>query len=165
MLLTATFEFSHLVNILSGLLIVVFAGYKAFTTIFGNTKFFKERKDKKAQIEKEKRRKEREESLEEYSQKIVKPMIDDLKAENEKQNKRMDQLIKSSNDTLRQEITNIYYKYLPYKKIPFYAKESMMHMADDYIAQEGNSFVQGIVKEMLSWETTNTDEEARQKSI
>lgn len=165
MLLAMTFEFGHLVNLLSGLLIVVFAGYKAFTTIFGNTKYFKERREKKEQLAREERSKERETSLEEYSRKIVKPMTDKLKAENEKQNARIDKLIKSTNDILRQEITNIYYKYLPYKKMPFYAKESMLHMSDDYTSQDGNSFVQGIVNEMMTWETTNTDEEARQKSI
>lgn len=158
-------DFSHLVNILSGLLIVVFASYKAFITIFGNTKYFKEKKEKKKQEEKEERALEREEAFDVFTKKVITPMIQELKSENDFQNKRMEQLIQSSNDMMRYEITKIYYKYHPYKKIPIFVKESLTHLYNNYSAQNGNTFIQGIVKEMDNWTITNTDEEAKQKSI
>ena len=71
-------------------------------------------------------------------------------------------LIKSSNDMLRKDIVRIYYKYLPYKKILQYDKEFVCAVYQDYHAQGGNSFIDGIMKIIRTWLVVSTEEELYQ---
>lgn len=65
---------------------------------------------------------------------------------------------------LRREITNIYYKYLPYKRIPRYTKEELFHLVNDYQKQGGNTFVKEIFDEMKTWEIVQKEEDVERKS-
>jgi hypothetical protein len=53
---------------------------------------------------------------------------------------------------MRLEICRIYYKYLPYKKILQYDKESVAKLYEDYHQQGGNTFIDGVWNEIKEWE-------------
>ena len=71
-------------------------------------------------------------------------------------------LTKSSNDILRREIVKIYYRYLPYKKIPRFDKESLLKMVNDYFEQKGNSFIQDLYDEIKEWEVVESIEDLKE---
>ena len=71
-------------------------------------------------------------------------------------------LTKSSNDILRREIVKIYYRYLPYKKIPRFDKESLLKMVNDYFEQKGNSFIQDLYNEIKEWEVVESIEDLKE---
>lgn len=81
---------------------------------FGDIGVLKKYKDKKEEAVRQKRKKEYLEDMKEGINHMVQPMVDELKANNVEQNKKLEELLRSSNDLLRKEITRIYYKYLPY---------------------------------------------------
>jgi hypothetical protein len=53
---------------------------------------------------------------------------------------------------LRNDITNIYYKYLPIKTLPTYVRENLTLLHDAYVDRGGNSYVCQIFKDMMTWE-------------
>lgn len=73
------------------------------------------------------------------------------------------QLTESSNDMMRQEIARIYYKYLPYGRILQYDKEVLNHFYTDYRKQNGNSFVEDIMKIMNQWPVVLKEEDLEVK--
>ena len=78
-------------------------------------------------------------------------------------NNNINKLINSSNDMLRKELVDIYYKFLPYKKIPVYIKKTFMRLYEDYHLQGGNSFIEEVYKEVISWETVDDEEEIKRE--
>lgn len=77
------------------------------------------------------------------------------------QNSKIDKLIVSSNDLLREKIIDIYYRYQPYEKIPAHRKQFFLKLYDDYHAQGGNSFIDEIHDEVSKWKVVKTEEEVR----
>lgn len=58
----------------------------------------------------------------------------------------------ANRDTLRNDITEIYYEGVETKTIPAYKKESVLKMYADYERLEGNSYVKTIVEdEIKTW--------------
>lgn len=57
---------------------------------------------------------------------------------------------------LRNDITNIYYKYLPTKTLPVYVRENLVYLNTAYVELGGNSYVCTIVKDMLTWDVSST---------
>lgn len=158
-------DFSLLVETLSGLMVFIFAAYQAFSKIFGDVGVFKKKKEEKEKEERQKRKEEYSEYLSKSSKEIITPVINELKNANEEQNKKLDRLARSSNDVLRREITKIYYKYLPYKKLPRYLKEELFVLYQDYKEQGGNSFITEIYEEMKTWAVVQTEEEVYEDQI
>lgn len=154
-------EFALIVEVISGLLIFIYAGYTALIKIFGDIGIFKKKKEEREAKEKKKREKEYKKYLEDASKEILDPIVERIKKTDEEQNKRLDKLIQSSNDMLRKEITKIYYKYLPYKALPRFVKEELVTMYTDYRQQNGNSYVEEIFEEMRLWNTVNTEEDLK----
>lgn len=158
------FNFTTLVEVFSGLMIIIFAIYQALSKLLSNHGIFKKKKEEREQKEKFKRQEEYQDYLEKTAKKLLNSMIEDLKKTNHEQNERLDKLVDSSNDMLRKEITKIYYKYLQHKKIPRYMKEELFILYQDYRRQNGNSFVKEIFEEMKNWEVVSTEEEAKRES-
>lgn len=121
-----------LVEIISGAMILIYGLYQAFIKIFGNIGYFKKKKEEKLKKEKEQRKKEYKEFFEHGAEEIVGEILEKIDSINSEQNIRLDTLVNSTNDILRKEITKIYYKYVPYKKIPRYVKEEVFILYKDY---------------------------------
>ena len=49
---------------------------------------------------------------------------------------------------LRSNITSKYYVYTELKEIPLYEKENINYMYEQYKSMNGNSYVEGLVKEI-----------------
>ena len=52
---------------------------------------------------------------------------------------------------LRNEITKLYYKYLPEQSMPLYARENLMSLYDKYKKEGGNSFIDSLYNDMMIW--------------
>lgn len=100
--------------------------------MFGNVGILKKRKDEKEAQRKAERKNENKEQMGELIEELVIPIVNDIKETNLNQEETLNQLKESSNDLLRRDITTIYYRYLPYKKIPRYTKEELFHLVKDY---------------------------------
>ena len=69
-------------------------------------------------------------------------------------NERVEVEKKAMQAALRDRILNIYYKYLPLKEMPAYARQNLTLLKEIYIDNmHGNSFVQEVCDEMSRWET------------
>lgn len=61
---------------------------------------------------------------------------------------------KAMQAAIRDRILNIYYKYLPIKEMPAYARQNLTLLKEIYINDmNGNSFVKEVCEEMARWET------------
>lgn len=96
-----------------------------------------------------------EQFVEKYEEKVIDKIEDTDKTQNEK----IDKLITSSNDMLRKELVTIYYRYFPYKKITIYMRKSFMKLYEDYHEQGGNSFIDDIHAQVITWQIVDTEEE------
>lgn len=88
----------------------------------------------------------------EFVSSFVPPLVQPFKEQDEKLLQKIELLTSSSNDLLRKDMTDIYYKFLPYKKILQFEKECFIKLYDDYVKQGGNSYIQHIYAEMMEWE-------------
>ena len=140
---------SLVVNLVCGAIILFFLLWQVVEKAFGNIDWIKSRRSKKEKKDLEKRDKEITELIQ---NKIIPPILKEIEDINERQTEKLDRLVKSSNDTMRVELTRIYFKYQPYKKIPQWAKESATHLYDDYVSQDGNTFIKGLWEQMSTWE-------------
>lgn len=120
-------------------------------------------KRKLARLEKEKLAREKE--IEEVTQKVIEkaipPILNELKEKNGRQDARLDQLTKTSNDMLRNAMVKIYYSYLPYKKILYYDKEVLIKLHRDYEIQGGNTFVEELWDEIKTWTVVRNVEDLK----
>lgn len=58
---------------------------------------------------------------------------------------------------LRNQLTNIYFVYSEFKKIPDYAYQNFLEMLKVYEGLDGDGFVHNIAQKMEQWEITKTD--------
>lgn len=66
----------------------------------------------------------------------------------DKREKEIEMFKKSLNCLLRSNITSKYYVYSELGEIPYYEKENVDMMFEEYRANDGNSYVETIVKEI-----------------
>lgn len=69
---------------------------------------------------------------------------------------KIDKITDSTNDLLRININNVYYKYNHYKRILRYDKENCAKMVQDYVSQGGNTYIHDLWEEMCTWEVVLT---------
>lgn len=82
----------------------------------------------------------------------IKSALSGLKKEMEDMKMMVRDVRAASRDTLRNEITAIYYHGLETKTIEAYKKESLLKMYDDYCRLGGNSYIKDIVEnEIKNW--------------
>lgn len=150
------FKIDNLASFVGGLIIIFWAVWQIVEKAFGNISWIKNIKEKK---EKEKREK-REKEITTYINDIILPsFLNKIADINNEQNTKLDCLLKSTNDTMRIELLRAYFRYRKYKKIPQWAKEASTHLHDDYVAQEGNSFVADLWKQMMTWEVVPSEDD------
>ena len=149
-------------NSLGGILILIFLFWQVLEKVCGNFEWFQKLKKKRTEAEKKKQEEIVQKTTEKVAEQILTPIIATFEEKNRIQDEKLGMLIKSSNDMLRKDIVRIYYKYLPYKKILQYDKEFVCAVYQDYHAQGGNSFIDGIMKIIRTWLVVSTEEELYQ---
>ena len=155
-LVSSISEPQSLINLIGGLIILFFLGWQVVEKAFGNIGWVKDKREKK---EKEKTKKREKEITLLVKETIIPPILEEIISINDKQNAKLDNLLKSSNDTMRIELLRTYFKYRPYKKIPQWAKEAADHLHTDYKAQDGNSFVEDLWEQIVTWEVVPSEED------
>lgn len=138
---------SEIVSSIGGLFLLFYLLWQLAEKLFENVEWFQKLRKKR----KEKEEKRQEEIIKKVVDQVVPPLVSSLEIKNEEQDKKLTLLLHSSNDVLRKDIIRVYYKYLPYKKILQYDKEFISVAYADYTAQNGNSFIQDLVKEINTW--------------
>lgn len=150
---------SEIIALLCGFFTVTYCITQASQKFLENMGWFKKRVA-------EKKKKEREEHFNEWKEFYL-TVKKETQSQEEKRigeiNNNINKLINSSNDMLRKELVDIYYKFLPYKKIPVYTKKTFMRLYEDYHFQGGNSFIEEVYKEVISWETVDDEEEIKRE--
>ena len=121
--------------------------------------FYLEVKNEQKPKEKEELKQLYDEFTEGFVEKYADKVIEEIHKTDEAQNEKIDKLITSSNDMLRKELVTMYYHYLPYKKITIYMKKSFMKLYQDYHEQGGNSFIDEIYREVITWDVVESEEE------
>lgn len=152
----------ELANSLGGVLILIFLFWQVLEKVCGNFEWFQKIKKKKIEAEKKKQEEIIQKTTEKVAEQILTPIMTTFEEKNRLQDEKLSKLTKSSNDMLRKDIVKIYYKYLPYKKILQYDKEFVCAVYQDYHNQDGNSFIDGIMKEIRTWLVVLAEEELRQ---
>jgi len=115
-------------------------------------KYFKkkdeaEEEDKKNREEAEKlKAEERQRKLEESIDKVVKEHTDPIDAELGRISDKLDKVAEGTLDTLRDRILTSYYKCLDKGYRTSYDTENVNHMYKDYLALNGNSYVEECVE-------------------
>lgn len=132
---------------LGGLLLLIFSIWQIAEKVCGNMEWFQNLKKKREEKEKKKQK----ELITETVNQILPPIISAIEEKDKAQDEKLNMLIRSSNDMLRKDLVKIYYKYLPYKKILQYDMEFFKVAYRDYHEQKGNSFIDGIYKEISTW--------------
>ena len=72
------------------------------------------------------------------------------------------QLLNSSQlDVMRYNMNRIYSKYRPYKKILDYDKKAFMRFYQDYHSMGGNTWIDSLYKEVITWEIVEDEAELK----
>ena len=58
-------------------------------------------------------------------------------------------------------MNNIYYKYRPYKKILDCDKKAFLKLYADYHSAGGNTWIDSLYKEVITWETVEFEYELK----
>lgn len=148
----------NFLSFLGGAVILFYLAWQVIEKAFGNVSWIKSLHEKRDKRVREKREKEITTLVKDV---VIPPIIQQIEDINDKQNKKLDDLIQSSNDTLRIELLRIYFNYRPYKKIPQWAKEAAVKLHEDYIKQDGNSFVEDLWAQMSTWEIVPGEEDIK----
>lgn len=147
----AEWGFSDFASAIGGLFIIVFFVMEAIKKAVGHTEWYKQRQEEKNKKRKEADHEQYKEFTDEFIKQFVPPLVKKFEESDDKILAKLDTVITSSNDLLRKEMTDIYYRYLPYKKILQYDKKQFIRLREDYKAQDGNSYIDEIWKEIQNW--------------
>lgn len=158
-------SFSDVVTVLCGLFAFIYCLMQAGEKFFGHLSWYQKIKEKKQEKEKTELKKLYDEFTSDFVDKYAATVIDEIKRTDDNQSEKINKLITSSNDLLRKELVAIYYRYVPYRKIPVYVKKSFMKLYLDYHDQGGNSFIDEIYDEVKDWEVVKTEKSATEKEV
>lgn len=140
---------------------IIFLIWQVWEKVSGNMEWYSKRKLARLEKEKLAREKEIEEVTTKIIEKVIPPILNELKIKNAQQDARLDRLTKTSNDMLRNSMVKIYYTYLPYKKILHYDKEVLTKLHGDYEIQGGNTFVEELWDEIKTWTVVRNVEDLK----
>ena len=138
----AEWGFSDFASAIGGLFILIFFAAEVIKKVFSYTGWYKQRQEEKNKKKKEADHAQYKEFTDEFVKQFVPPLVEKFEQSDKQILEKLDTVITSSNDLLRNEMTAIYYRYLPYKKILQYDKKQFMRLMEDYKAQKGNSYIE-----------------------
>ena len=148
-------------EVIGGFFIFLYVLIQVVQKIIDHSKWGQERKAEKEAKKLEEAHAQYKKFTDEFVSSFVPPLVQQFADQDEKLFFFFYQLTKSSNDMLRQSMTNIYYKYIPYKKILNYDKECFLKLYEDYTSQGGNSYIQDIYNELKTWDVVLKKEELK----
>lgn len=154
-----TWTFSDFASFIGGFFIIGSIIFEAFKKATERTEWAKKRQAEKMKIKKEAAHEQYKEFTDEFVNEFVPPLLKQFSDADQSIMEKLDKLTNSSNDLLRKDMTDIYYKYLPYKKILQYDKKCFRKLYDDYGAQGGNTYIDTLWKEIQTWDTVLTEED------
>lgn len=143
---------SQIASFFGGLLILIYAVSEVFKKVTENTDWAKKRKEKRNKEKYEAAHKQYQEFTDAFVKEFVPPLVKQLETADQEIINKLDNLIEASKDMLRKEMTDIYYEYLPYKKILQYDKKCFIKLYHDYGALKGNTYIDEIWAEIQTWE-------------
>ena len=146
-------------ELVGGVFIFIYFMIQVVQKIVNSTKWGKERKEERDKEKLERAHEQYQRFTDDFVKSFVPPLMKQLTDQDERLLENINLLKSSSNDLLRKDMTDIYYKYLPYKRILQFEKECFIKLYDDYVKQGGNSYIQHIYAEMMSWEVVLKKEE------
>ena len=73
----------------------------------------------------------------------------------------MDLMNQAQLDSLRYNMNNLYYKYRPYKKILDADKKAFMKFYKDYHSMGGNTWIDSLYEEIITWEIVESESELK----
>lgn len=149
------FNLENIATLFGGLIIIIYTLWQILFKLFSNFGWIKEKREAK---EKKKREERQKEIIDIINENVMPSIFQEIAEINNEQNSKLDKLLNSSNDTLRGELLKLYFRYRKYKKIPQWAKENAEKLHNDYVAQEGNSFVEDLWRQMSTWEMVPSEE-------
>ena len=144
-------SFTNITDIFSGvaavcvIIYLIIQGIRYGITLKRESKLLIDEGNTKRTKREEIARAKRQQEIIEVIESTIIPKLDNIKDDIKK-------LSSSERDLLRREINIIYFKYLPYKKIPKEEKQQLIFLFQDYHNLDGNSYVQGIYNTIMSWE-------------
>lgn len=156
------------------------AGMNIYNTFAKPTSYFKKRKEEqeRARISsvldeklpeilynhdletRDKYKSDRQNYLEEIKAEVLRDVggkIDKIVEMNEKQNKTIETLVRSSRDILREKIMGLYHKGAHERKLAIFEREALEQYYIDYKAEGGNSYIDKYYKRMCTWQTNDTE--------
>lgn len=150
---------SQWAEIIGGLFIFIYFLIQVIEKTINHTKWGKERKQEKDKEKEKQAHEQYKRFTNDFVESFVPPLIKQFTEQDEKLLEKLDKLTQSSNDLLRKDMTDIYYKYLPYRKILQYDKESFLKLYHDYAAQGGNTYITDVYNELKDWEVVLREED------
>ena len=144
-------SFTNITSIFSGaaavcvIIYLIIQGIRYGITLKRESKLLIDEGNTKRTKREEIARAKRQQEIIEVIESTIIPKLDNIKDDIKK-------LSSSERDLLRREINIIYFKYLPYKKIPKEEKQQLIFLFQDYHNLDGNSYVQDIYNTIMSWE-------------
>lgn len=87
----------------------------------------------------------------------IMPALDNIRQMNETQNDKIEILMTSSRDILREKIMTLYYLHKKDKVLHFYEREALDQYYKDYKAEGGNSYIDKYFARMEKWEVLDED--------
>ena len=104
-------------ELVGGVFIFIYFMIQVVQKIVNSTKWGKERKEERDKEKLEKAHEQYQRFTDDFVKSFVPPLMKQLTDQDERLLENINLLKSSSNDLLRKDMTDIYYKYLPYKRI------------------------------------------------
>lgn len=93
----------------------------------------------------------------------IEAMVGEQKADLEHIQESVDLLNASNLDLMRYNMNSLYYRYRPYKKILDCDKKAFMKFYNDYHQMGGNTWIDTLYNEVLTWEIVEDENELEEK--
>lgn len=143
---------SQIASFIGGAVILIYIGAEAFRKATEHTEWAKKRRKEKEKEKYEAAHRQYQEFTDAFVKEFVPPLIKQFEQADQQILDKLDIIIESQKDILRKQMTDIYYKYLPYKKILQYDKKCFIKLYHDYEALNGNSYITEIWNEIQTWD-------------
>lgn len=143
---------SQIASFIGGAVILIYIGAEAFKKATEQTEWAKKRKAEKDKEKYEAAHKQYKEFTDAFVKDFVPPLVKQFENADQEIIRKLDSIIEAQKDVLRKEMTDIYYKYLPYKKILQYDKKCFIKLYHDYEVLKGNSYITEIWNEIQTWD-------------
>ena len=142
---------SQIASFIGGLVILIYIGAETFKKATEHTEWAKKRKKEKEKENYEAAHKQYKEFTDAFVEEFVPPLVKHFEESDQQILDKSDNIIEAQKDVLRKEMTDIYYKYLPYKKILQYDKKCFIKLYHDYGVLKGNSYITELWNEISTW--------------